>query len=59
MLCSKRQQSQMPGALDGCSKLALVLGACASLTTRTNLAIVCDKALEQFHVFIIDLLFFI
>ena len=55
----ERQQGDLASPLDGACHFALVFGARAGLTTRADLAIVCDKALEKFYVFVIDILLFV
>ena len=44
----------MAGALNFLCQLALVFGACASLTARANLTLFGDEAAQQFNVFVID-----
>ena len=48
------QQRQMPGALDGERKLALLLCAVARNPTGDNLAPLGDEALEKLRVLVVD-----
>ena len=45
--CSKGQQGDIPGLLNGAGKATLVLGADASQTAGHNLAALGHKALQQ------------
>lgn len=55
----ERQQGDLAGPFDGTCHFALMLGACAGLTTWADLAIVCDQAFEKFYVLVVNLLLFV
>ena len=54
MLCGKREQSQVPGALDGIGQTALVLGARASLAAGLDLASLSEKSARRRYFLIVN-----
>ena len=54
MFCGKREQGQVPGALDGRSQAALVLGARASLAAGLDLASLSEKSARRRYVLVIN-----
>jgi hypothetical protein len=47
VLCGKREQGQVPGALDGCGQTTLVLGARAGFAAGLDLASLSEKAARR------------
>ena len=54
MLCGKREQSQVPGALDGIGQTALVLGARASLPAGLDLASLSEKSARRRYFLVVN-----
>lgn len=54
MLCGKREQGQVPCALDGRSQAALVLGARASLAAGLDLASLSEKSARRRYFLVVD-----
>ncbi len=54
VLCSKREQGQVPGALDSIGQTALVLGARASLAAGLDLASLGEKSARRRYFLIVN-----